>query len=551
MQRTGGSPADCRGQGVDGDPLDGSFSRRIDVGEDDLVGRAEGRPELFHQVPGTAVAMGLEGNHDPSSARPCCRDHGCKLGGVMPIIVNQHHTAPLATPLEAPLGPGKFLERRGDDPIRHLQLETHGHGPERIEQVVPPGDGEAQGAQLAARLVHQPADDAPRAERLQLNVVAGHVRRPAGTRVQPVGDDTSHDVWQQVSYRGVIRAQDGGAVERHLVHEFHECQLQRLPASVRIHVLAVDIRDERHGRRELQERAIAFVRLHHHRLTAPQPRVAAERAETPPDHGGRVQPGPFEHERDHRRRCRLAVGPRHGDAVLEPHELREHLRPRNHRHPPAVGLDDLHVVEADRGGHHHHVGSPQVPGVVPGIHPRPEFLEACRDIGAFRIGPTDLVSHVHEQLRDAAHPYAANPDEVHVPCPPQHLARRQARTLRLVKRSVTAQRPVSSSARSTITCAASGRASRRAARPMACRAAGSSASAMIRPARRSPVSSRCSISSPAPASAITSAFFRWWLSAAVGNGTRIDGLPAAVSSASVVAPARQTTRSAARTSRPI
>ena len=41
-----------------------------------------------------------------------------------------------------------------------------------------------------------------------------------------------------------------------------------------------------------------------------------------------------------------------------------------------------------------------------------------------------------------------------------------------------------------------------------------------------------------------SALARWWSSAANGYGTRIAGLPSTVSSATVVAPARQTTRSA-------
>ena len=47
---------------------------------------------------------------------------------------------------------------------------------------------------------------------------------------------------------------------------------------------------------------------------------------------------------------------------------------------------------------------------------------------------------------------------------------------------------------------------------------------------------------PRPASASTRAFCRWWSSVAVGSGTRIAGFPAAVTSASVLAPARQTTR---------
>ena len=64
-----------------------------------------------------------------------------------------------------------------------------------------------------------------------------------------------------------------------------------------------------------------------------------------------------------------------------------------------------------------------------------------------------------------------------------------------------------------------------------------------------PESSRSSITSAPPAAATAAALWRWWSCVACGNGTRTAGRPAAASSASVVAPARQTTRSAAAISR--
>ena len=105
--------------------------------------------------------------------------------------------------------------------------------------------------------------------------------------------------------------------------------------------------------------------------------------------------------------------------------------------------------------------------------------------------------------------------------------------------------PASSSTQSTMRRAASGRASPRIAvaiasrlRPVGQKLAGHAASL---PA----VKSRSSITTAAPASANTCAFLRWWSSVAAGNGISTAGRPAAASSASVVAPARQITRSAA------
>ena len=85
----------------------------------------------------------------------------------------------------------------------------------------------------------------------------------------------------------------------------------------------------------------------------------------------------------------------------------------------------------------------------------------------------------------------------------------------------------------------------RMASPMRSRVVRSRASARMRFASPSPVSSRSSTTSAPPTRAMTSAFLRWWSSVAVGSGTRIAGRPAAASSDSVVAPARQITRSAA------
>ena len=54
-----------------------------------------------------------------------------------------------------------------------------------------------------------------------------------------------------------------------------------------------------------------------------------------------------------------------------------------------------------------------------------------------------------------------------------------------------------------------------------------------------------SMSSAPPRSASTRAFLYWWLSVTLGEGTRMAGVPVAVSSLKVDAPARHSTRSAA------
>ena len=65
-----------------------------------------------------------------------------------------------------------------------------------------------------------------------------------------------------------------------------------------------------------------------------EPRVAAEGAQPPADHRRRIESGALEHQRDHRRRRRLAVRAGDRDREAQPHQLGEHLGPRNHRDLP-------------------------------------------------------------------------------------------------------------------------------------------------------------------------------------------------------------------------
>ena len=74
-------------------------------------------------------------------------------------------------------------------------------------------------------------------------------------------------------------------------------------------------------------------------------------------------------------------------------------------------------------------------------------------------------------------------------------------------------------------------------------------SSLTRPSRLSAVNSGSSRSLAPPASARTRAFYSWWLFVTCGLGISTAGLPMAVSSARVLAPARHMTRSAAAMTR--
>ena len=91
--------------------------------------------------------------------------------------------------------------------------------------------------------------------------------------------------------------------------------------------------------RERPDRAIGLVALDHEPARADS-RVASELRHDAADDPGRVAAGLREHEGDHRRRRRLAVGSADHDRGLRRHELREERRPRN-------ALDPMHMCGRD------------------------------------------------------------------------------------------------------------------------------------------------------------------------------------------------------------
>ena len=181
----------------------------------------------------------------------------------------------------------------------------------------------------------------------------------------------------------------------------------------------------RDRRRQLQERAVALVRLDDHVVAAPEPGVAAERAQPAADHRGRIQPGPLEHQRHHRRRRRLAVRAGDGDAVAQPHQLGEHLRARDHRDRRAPRLDHLRVVRRARPTTTTTTSAaPTCAASCPTATRTPSVRSRSVTSDAFAIRAAHLVSQIREQLGDAAHADAADADEVNAARPSEHHARR-------------------------------------------------------------------------------------------------------------------------------
>ncbi len=285
---------------------------------------------------------------------------------------------------------------------------------QRVEHVVPAGDAQLEHAELVDNTINPAVNHgAPRPERLELHAASGDV----GGGVEAVGDDPPGQPRQQLAHRLIVGAGDHGAVERHLVREVRERLLQVLPGSVAFHVLVIDVRNDGDHRRELQERPVTLIRFRHHVIALPQPGVAAERAQPPADHRRRIEPGSIQRQRHHRCRGGLPMRPGDRDPVAEPHQLGQHLGPRDHRHVPPPRLQHLGVLRPDRRRHHHHVRVADERGVVTHRDRHAERFQPRRHVRAPGVRAADLVPEVGEQLGDPAHADAADADEMHPPCP--------------------------------------------------------------------------------------------------------------------------------------
>ncbi len=75
-------------------PFDGLLARRVDVGDDEDVGLVECAGELVEKQLGARVAVGLKGDDDAAiEAALGSVERGFDLGGVVAVVVDDHHVA--------------------------------------------------------------------------------------------------------------------------------------------------------------------------------------------------------------------------------------------------------------------------------------------------------------------------------------------------------------------------------------------------------------------------------------------------------------------------
>ena len=184
---------------------------------------------------------------------------------------------------------------------------------------------------------------------------------------------------QQPPQRQVIIAGNNHAIKRNALHEFEKRPANVAHVAIAVHVLAVNVRDHRKNRRKLQKRPVAFVRLGNQILRLAEARVRAHRIHPPSDHNRRIEAACGQHSRDHRSRSRLPMHPGNRDAVLQPHQFRQHLSALDHRNMQPASFGNFGVINRDRGTGHDNIRTGNIASSVSFESRRPQSRKPLRN----------------------------------------------------------------------------------------------------------------------------------------------------------------------------
>ena len=392
--------------------LDGLFAGRIDIRHDHRVRIVETGGELVEQGLQAREAMGLHNrNHLPARGGACGAQHRRDLHGMMAIIIEDHGAVPVARTGEAPLDAAKARKPRAYGLHRHPQLIGHRDGRRGVEGVVMARHGQHDILQIGGArgfpIAHQHIE--PAYATRQLHIEQTHIR----LGIFAIGDDAPIlDAAHQLLHRGMVEAHDGEAIEGQILHQGAEGLLHGVEGLEVIEMLGVDIGDDGDVGGQLQEGAVAFIRLHHHPLALAKAGIGAIGVDDAAIDDRGIKAALVEQGRHHGGGRGLAMGARDGDTLLEAHEFGEHFGAAHHRQAPLARAHQFRIVAADGGGDHDHGGLAEIGGVVPD-EDRGALVAQALHIGAVAgVRALHLVTEIEQDLRDAGHADAADADEM-------------------------------------------------------------------------------------------------------------------------------------------
>src|ERR1035437_9431553 len=343
----------------------------------------------------------------PEPAQAWAIESGADFGGVVSVIVHDGDAALVAAHLEAAIDSAEGREALADGVGLDIEFHGNGDGGHGIEHVVEAGDTQGETADTGGAIA-----DIELAEKRAADDIGG---LDIGLRGGAVGDGAAADFGEQALHVGVVEADDGGAVDRHLVDELDEGGADGVERRVVIQMLAIHVGDDGDDGRELEEAAVALIGFDDQEIATAHAGVgAAHGADASADHYGGVQTGEIEDGGGQGSGGGLAVAAGHRDAVLEAHELGEEFAARDDGDLEAAGLLHFRVLFLDGGADDEGARAGDVGGGVAFEDTRAHGGEALGDGRQLQVAARDLVAQVEEHFRDAAHADASNSGEMKV-----------------------------------------------------------------------------------------------------------------------------------------
>ena len=319
------------------DAGDRSLPRRIDVGQEEQVGGGKASAELRAQELRPRVAMRLKYADEARWVRRTRRRqrHG-DLRRMMSIVVHHPDTALLALRLEASLCPVEARERIPNLHKVDTRKPCDRNAGKRVEHIVPPRDIEGDTPHLRTALEHIEGDDGA----VRLNIRRTIIR----LRVDGIGNHASLRLCGDLPQDLIFKAEHRRPVLRHLIDECAERLDDLLHRAVVIHVIVLDVRHNGDVGTQLEEGAVALIRLGDKPAARAELRIRAEIGHLAADDDGRRHAHAVEGHADHGGRRRLAVRACDGDAVVLIDERRIDVRAMQLRDAQIPSSNNLRVV---------------------------------------------------------------------------------------------------------------------------------------------------------------------------------------------------------------
>ena len=240
-------------------------------------------------------------------------------------------------------------------------------------------------------------------------------------RIHAIGEYATARAREQCSQKRIVQTGRSRSIERHAIHKIEKGPLHILHIAIAIHVLAVQIGHDRENGRQLQKRAIAFVRLGDQIFGAAQSRARSHRLHPATYNYGRVKSTGGQHGRNHGGGGGFAMHPRDSDAIFQAHQLRQHLRSLNDRNRLPMGGQNFWILWAQSGCSHDYVRPGDVGGCVTLKNDGPQTRQTVGNGGTLQVGAGDAMTQVEKNFGNSAHTDATNTNEMYVLRADEHL----------------------------------------------------------------------------------------------------------------------------------